>query len=547
MMSKTWKVIRIMLKMQYTSTSKNSYAWLYIVAGLFFIPFLGLIFTLYNNLISAIYNVFAPLQQQSMILGLLFVGISVILFITCIVSVLTAFYFADDVEAYIPFPLHPYQILLGKAASPLIYSYLLSGITYLPMMIIYGNISNGSILYYIYGILLFILLPVIPFVIASVILMFVMRYVNIAKNKDRSKIFAGVFSLAAVILINVIVRLNTDESELMESIGQMMQQQEGLLQWITYFYPPAWFSANSLHQAESITGFLFILLMIILSGLAIILFALLGQKLYLKGVLGMSSGGSGKMSKKKLDKSITSQPIWKSYIKKDLRILLRTPTFLTQCVVQSLFMPVFLLVIFFLDFGSGLTGNITESIPEKNILLILFIVTVFMVSINMTAATAISREGKTWKANLFLPLNQKQVIHCKLIVSYLIGLLPMILLFIIGIIVGLPIKVLMLWGVVFLAINWFSSCIGIILDMNQPKLNWTDEQELFKNRFVPFFGFLMQVVIFGLITIVLWSIDLSNIYLLAVILFAVVLLGIFLAHRYMYKRINHQVFQEINF
>ncbi|MBT2599177.1 hypothetical protein J7E18_09455 [Oceanobacillus sp. ISL-73] len=547
MMSKTWKVIRIMLKMQYTSTGKNNYAWLYILAGLFFIPFLGIIFTLYNNLISAIYNVFAPLQQQSMILGLLFIGMSIILFITCIVSVLTAFYFADDVEAYIPFPLHPYQILLGKAASPFIYSYLLSGITYLPMMIIYGNISNGSILYYIYGILLFILLPVIPFVIASVILMFVMRYVNIAKNKDRSKIFAGVFSLTAVILINVVVRLNTDESKLMESISQTMQEQEGLLQWITYFYPPAWFSANSLHQAESINGFLFILLMIILSGLAIILFAFLGQKLYLKGVLGMSGGSSGKMSDKALDRSIASQPIWKSYIKKDLRILLRTPTFLTQCVVQSLFMPVFLLVIFFLDFGSGIAGEITGSVPEKNLLLLLFIVTVFMVSINMTAATAISREGKTWKANLFLPLNHKQVIHSKLIVSWLIGLLPMILLFIIGIIIELPITVLILWGGLFLAINWFSSCIGLILDMNQPKLNWTDEQELFKNRFIPFFGFLMQVVIFGLIIIILWYIEVSNVYLLAVILFAVISIGIFLAHRYMYKKINQHVFQEINF
>lgn len=547
MMSKTWKVIRIMLKMQYTSTSKNNYAWLYIVAGIFFIPFLGLIFTIYNNLISAIYNVFAPIQQQSMILGLLIIGMSIILFITCIVSVLTAFYFADDVEAYIPFPLHPYQILLGKAASPLIYSYLLSGITYLPMMIIYGNISNGPILYYIYGILLFILLPVIPFVIASIILMFVMRYVNIAKNKDRSKIFAGVFSLAAVILLNVVVRLNTDETELMESIGQTMQKQEGLLQWITYFYPPAWFSANSLHQADSITGFLFLLLMIILSGLAIILFAFLGQKLYLKGVLGMSGGSSGKMSDKALDKSIASQPIWKSYIKKDLRILLRTPTFLTQCVVQSLFMPVFLLVIFFLDFGSGIAGEITGSVPEKNIFLLLFIVSIFMVSINMTAATAISREGKTWKANLFLPLNHKQVIHSKLIVSWLIGLLPMILLFIIGIIIGLPITVLILWGGLFLAINWFSSCTGIILDMNQPKLNWTDEQELFKNRFVPFFGFLMQVVIFGLVTIVLWNINVSNVYLLAIILFAVILIGIFSAHQYMYKRINQHVFQEINF
>ncbi|MFS0752272.1 putative ABC transporter permease subunit [Oceanobacillus sp. 1P07AA] len=546
-MSKTWKVIRIMLKMQYTSTSKNNYTWLYIVAGIFFIPFLGMIFTLYNNLISAIYNVFAPLQQQSMILGLLFIGMSIILFITCIISVLTAFYFADDVEAYIPFPLHPYQILIGKAATPLIYSYMLSGITYLPMMIIYGNISNGPLLYYIYGILLFILLPIIPFVIASVILMFVMRYVNIAKNKDRSKIFAGVFSLAAVILLNVVVRLNTDESELMESIGQTMQEQEGLLQWITYFYPPAWFSANSLHQADSITGFLFLLFMFILSGLAILLFAFLGQKLYLKGVLGMSGGSSGKMSDKALDKSIASQPIWKSYIKKDLRILFRTPTFLTQCVVQSLFMPVFLLVIFFLDFGSGAAGEITGSVPENNVLLLLFIVTVFMGSINMTAATSISREGKTWRANLFLPLNHKQVIHSKLIVSWIIGLLPMILLFVIGIIIEIPVKILILWGILFLAINWFSSCIGIILDMNQPKLNWTDEQELFKNRFVPFFGFLMQGVIFGLITIVLWNIDVSNVYLLAVILFAVISLGVFLAHRYMYKRINQHVFQEINF
>ncbi|MFD1387444.1 hypothetical protein ACFQ4Z_11565 [Oceanobacillus oncorhynchi subsp. oncorhynchi] len=544
MMRNTWTITKIMLRMQYSSAGKQSNAWIYIIVSLILIPFFIMLMQGINSMVTYAYHMLAEVNQESMLLGLALLFIAVILFFLSFIMILSAFYFSDDITAYIPLPVHPYQLLIGKAANPLIYNYGIAALLFLPFFFMYGSISSAPILFYVYGFILFIIFPIIPFSLVAVILMFIMRYVNIAKNKDRSKIFMGIGSLLFVILVNVLVRLNMDDAAMLDTFTTYMQEQEGLLRMITMIFPPAYFGAGSLHFAADWSGLLFLLALLAVFILCVLLFIWAGQRFYLKGVRGMSSGSKGNLSAKASQKLTQQRSILKTYLLKEFKMIFRTPAFLMQCVIQALFFPVFITVILFLDMGNDLAAYVPAA-PEKNLFLILFMISIFLLSTNVTASTAISREGASIKLNLFLPIPFQHLINAKLYVAYLMSVLPFLLLIGVGIYVNIPAHILIGWVGVTLLYNWLAVVINFFIDVYHPKLHWTDEQELFKGRFIPFFISLGQIALFGIITIILWNMNITNVYLIMLILLLLTFIVTDIAHVYLRKKVTLKTLQNL--
>ncbi|WP_193064754.1 putative ABC transporter permease subunit [Oceanobacillus oncorhynchi] len=544
MMRNTWTITKIMLRMQYSSAGKQSNTWIYIIVSLILIPFFIMLMQGIHSMVTHAYHMLAEVNQESMLLGLALLFIAAILFFLSFIMILSAFYFSDDITAYIPLPVHPYQLLVGKAANPLIYNYGIAALLFLPFLFMYGSISSAPILFYVYGFILFIIFPIIPFSLVAVILMFIMRYVNIAKNKDRSKIFMGIGSLLFVILVNVLVRLNMDDAAMLDTFTTYMQEQEGLLRMITIIFPPAYFGAGSPHFAADWSGLLFLLALLAVFILCVLLFIWAGQRFYLKGVRGMSSGSKGNLSAKASQKLTQQRSILKTYLLKEFKMIFRTPAFLMQCVIQALFFPVFITVILFLDMGNDLAALVSAA-PEKNLFLTLFMISIFLLSTNVTASTAISREGASIKLNLFLPIPFQHLINAKLYVAYLMSMLPFLLLIGVGIYVNIPIHIFIGWIGITLLYNWLAVVINFFIDVYHPKLHWTDEQELFKGRFIPFFISLGQIALFGMITIILWNMNITNVYLIMLILLLSTFIVTDIAHIYLRKKVSLKTLQNL--
>lgn len=137
-MSKTWKLIRIMLKMQYSRVGKkNSQTILWIVALLFLLPMAFVYISIVRSALTAFYNVLEPLGQESLIVGVLLLSVHVVLLLVSFITILNAFYFAEDIDSFIPFPVQPYQLLLAKSAGPMIYLYGTAALFFLPVFFIY--------------------------------------------------------------------------------------------------------------------------------------------------------------------------------------------------------------------------------------------------------------------------------------------------------------------------------------------------------------------------------------------------------------------------
>ncbi|WP_100011378.1 putative ABC transporter permease subunit [Lentibacillus sediminis] len=547
-MNKTWLLVKTMLKMQYSKAgTSQSQIWLYVVAGIFLLPVLFILIPAIQMLVTAMYEVLAPANQESLILGMLLLGLHILLFMISLVTVINSFYFAEDIQSFIPLPLQPYQLLLAKAANPFLYLYLTAGAVFLPVFYFYGLASDASFLYFLYGIPVFLLLPLIPFTIASLLLMPVMRFVNISKNKDRSKVAGGILSLLFIIFINVLIRLNTDTDGLVENVALSLQEGDGLLRMLTIYYPPAYISTLALSNPLSLTGILSFAGMIAMSAAALVLFLWMGQLLYLKGLLGTGSGNKRPTASKKVQKKISARPVWLSYLQKELRIIFRTPAFLMQCVVQSLFGPVFIVIILMLDFENNSFSGLLGGFSGKQTILLLFIATVFIMGSNGTAISSVSREGKNWHANLFLPLKPAQYFFSKIAAAWVINLFTVLLaLFIFVFFLQLPVGTLLAWLLVVLLASWFTSAVGTYLDFLDPKLNWTDEQEVFKWRITSLLSLLITAGPFGLIVLVLWRVNaVEGLYVTSLVLLVILAISILIIHQLLRKKINTNWQQQI--
>ncbi len=111
--------------------------------------------------------------------------------------VISAFYFSRDLEFLIPLPLKPFEVMASKFAVIMINEYLTVMIIVLPVLVGYGVLARGGLPYWTNGVLVYLLLPVIPLAVVSLLVVLMMRFVNLSRKKD-ALILAGSVLLIAV-------------------------------------------------------------------------------------------------------------------------------------------------------------------------------------------------------------------------------------------------------------------------------------------------------------------------------------------------------------
>ncbi|TGB05339.1 putative ABC transporter permease subunit [Halobacillus salinus] len=509
-MAKTWLLIKTMVKMQLSTAGKSDLEKAgYGCLVLFAIPLGLLLLSILNSMIDTLYTSLAPTGNENVILGLLFVMMTFIFLFVSLSTVLSSFYFAEDVESFIPLPFQPYQIVMGKAAVPFLSLYGVNTLVLLPSLIIYGIHSASGPVYYIFSLVLWLVAPVVPFVLTAATIMFIMRFANIAKNKDRTKIIMGSLGFAFAIGVNILFRLDSGGTG--GGMSEMVLEQNALLGLVTKFFPTAYFSSIALTSPTSIIGSLNFLAMIALSFAGILLFMTIGQQWYFKGVLGLSGGTRSTFKENDLKRRTEKRQVLWSLLLKEWKTIVRTPTFFTQILIQSLFFPVFILILLLLQ-SSGSLSTMASRIngwDDSTSLLVLFAFTIIGLGVNPASFSSISREGKSWFNNLYLPIPAPLIVTSKLLVSFFLNVLSLLIISIaILFLFEVSLSVWFIWFLASIVASWITSIIGFLLDFHQPKLNWTDEREVFKGRMIGFFALAAEALVFGLLLILLWAVPL---------------------------------------
>ncbi|MBC2581187.1 putative ABC transporter permease subunit [Clostridium sp. DJ247] len=462
-------------------------AALFFILVMAFIPSIMLLITFVKNA----YDVLQGINQQGIIIAMGISFVNIIIFFFGIFYSNNVLYFTKDIDNLLPLPLKPWQILGAKFTVALFYEYITELVVLLPLIGVYGIKSNAGILFYIYCIILFLTIPIIPLGIASIINMIIMSFTNVGKHKDIFKIAGGILAMFLAVGFNIFMQKAAISGNHPEQLLKMLTEgNNSLVIMSNKVFPGSIIAARAIILSDSYEGIISLLLFLIITVSVTFVFLALGQKLYFRGVIGISESSSKRkeLSELQLNKSMVSNSPLKSLIIRETRILVRTPIFFMNCIMMNFLWPIFLII-----------PLVTQPELLKSVIQVSAIVrdpkltgivagasiaaSIFLSSSNLIAATAISREGQNIFVSKFIPVSFGTQIMAKVLTGVLFGLVSIVMIIVISIILIKPPTYLIL--TVFIAAlpgTFFSSFVGIFIDLNFPKLNWDNEVKAVKQN-----------------------------------------------------------------
>lgn len=476
------------------------------------------------------YGMLAAIQQEGLILGTGFTIVSMTVFFFSIFYVMSVFYFSKDIESLLPLPLKPSEILAAKFTVVLCYEYLTELVFLAPVLIGFGVAAGGGLPYYLYSILIFLTLPLLPLVYASILSMLAMRFTNLARNRDRFRIIGGIIAMAVAIGINAVITKLGNASMGPEELQRLMEQGNnsyvGIMSGIFFSNR---FAVMALLHSGALKGLVNLILFVLICILFVMLFLSFGESMYFKGVIGMSEAYSRRRryTGTELRRVSRQASALKAYTLKELRLLFRTPVYFMNCVLMNFIYPVFFLIPFIVQPEEmnelrGLSTYITGGEKSGVVLAAAFGISVFVTATNGITSSAISREGTGIFVNKYLPVSYKTQIMAKVLSGMsmgAVGTASMLL----AAVIFIPVPALLILLVVLVSLLGiaFSSFTGILIDLNFPKLVWDNEQKAVKQNFNVVLNMLAGIVLAGItvfISIVL-NFTLMMTFLLILVLF----------------------------
>ena len=135
--------------------------WIVLVVAL---AAIGLGPTIYGYLhfLKIIYEILLPLGQQQAVLAFGVLSGQMLVLLFGLYYVISAFYFSRDLEMLIPLPFKPVEVMASKFAVILVNEYLTIAVFVLPVVVYFGILSKAGLPYWVNGLLVYLLLPVIP-------------------------------------------------------------------------------------------------------------------------------------------------------------------------------------------------------------------------------------------------------------------------------------------------------------------------------------------------------------------------------------------------
>ena len=472
----------------YNKEDKKKAIVLVILLALGFMPLLKSLSASTSN----IYDILKQINEESIILYMGIAATSLAIFIFAIFHVMNTFYFSMDIENLIPLPLRSYEIIGSKLILIIIYEYITEIIFLLPVLIQYGIKINAGLVYYIYGAIIFLINPIVPTILCTILIMVIMRFSNLGKNKDRFKMISGVVALSIGIGINLFIQSITSRNQSKDQIENMIMTIKGkYVGVLSKIFPTTKSGVYSLIEHNNFKGFIYICLFLIITLLFLVAFIYIGEKLYLKGVVGISETTSTRKAIEDADlhRYTKKRSVITSYVLKEIKVLLRTPIYFMNCILMNFLWPVFFIA------PIAMQGELSEIIQEVNailqdidgikfVVIIAFSVVLFITATNGIAASSISREGQNLYFNKFVLLDAKNMFMAKILTAVIIEFVSIFfILLTISLIIKVPLIVIISIVIITIPAMFFSSLMGLIIDLYYPKLNWDNEQKAVKQNF----------------------------------------------------------------
>lgn len=438
--------------------------------------------------IKEMYFTLQPIGQERAILAMGLLAGQIIVLIFGIYYVLSAFYFSQDLEMLIPLPLRPFEVLLSKFIVLMVNEYLTIAFIVMPFIVTFGVLDKGGLYYWLTSAIVYLALPVIPLVLVSGIIVAMMRCINMSRKKDILILVGGIALLAAAFGFQILTQRAQNGETDSQQIVALLTSPDGLLQRIGAGFPPSIWAAKAISAGFSTEGLTNLAGFLAVSLTLFTVMIVVAERFFYRGVIGIREiGGSRRLlTRSEMSRRMSSgrRPIFAIFMR-EFRIMNRTPVFLLNGVLIVVILPVFLILT--TRTGAGpLAGNEQKLMTSGGPLSIILILAIFMIisgSLNGTASSTFSREGKEFWISRVIPVSPREQVAAKFIHSYLtasLGIVSALVVFA----VFFPLKFAdgaVACGLALVATALLTA-VGMIIDLARPLLDWTNPQKAIKQN-----------------------------------------------------------------
>ena len=461
-----------------------------IICLLFIAGFIAGLSFLYSTII------FAALKNFNLerYLPILFYFVTeLMIFIFSIYKVKPLLFDPKDNDLLFSLPIKQNSILRSRICNLLIFNYIMSILIFLTSFIAYIVFSKISMIYVLHGILISIILPILPTILACVIGYFI---AYISSKVTHKNLIETVLTISFFMVILV-------SSIFIQKIGMLFVNN---IESIDIVISKFMFNLNLVK--EIISGNIICEIIYVFINIAIfMIFTFLLSKGYGKITNKLKESKVKNVNKKVEFKKKNSQLI--CLIKKEAKKFFSIPIYIFNAAFGLVLIVLATIASVFFDFNEIISLTLQEigymSNATSNIFPIILLMFSFVIAVTNISASSISFEGKNLWIIKTLPVDEKKILKSKVLFSVIIVqsvLTPCLI--IMSILQKLSIYQFLMIFILNIVQSFVISLFGVIINLKYPNLEYTTEAQVVKQSMSSFVSaFIPMILIFALVYVYL--------------------------------------------
>jgi ABC-2 type transport system permease protein len=385
----------------------------------------------------------------------------VVLFFTTIFKVKGTIFGFKDYDMVMSLPISTSGVIISRLIILYSINAIFVIIFMVPMMLAYAILMVPSPLFYLYGIVALLFIPLIPIVVSSVIGTIVAYIATRFRHNNLLTILLTMGLLGAIIGFPFTL-VNQKEQQLVDMSKAVSAQ-------VNTLYPLAGLYTKAVVEYDVIALLTFILI----SMIAFLIYTILVKAVFIKLNTAIMTGSYRK--KFVLGKVKTSSPLH-AFFNKELKRYLSSSNYVINTAFAVVMFTMGTVALFFVDLNplinAGLpAGAVTYAVP-----VFLF----FCVGLCCTTMSAISLEGKSLWIMKSLPVEPKTIYKAKIAVNLLVLSPCLIDAFLLGLALKMSIWQSLVLVFMAAACGVGISLYGILVNLRFPNFNWSNELIIIK-------------------------------------------------------------------
>jgi ABC-2 type transport system permease protein len=442
-----------------------------------------------THVARAMVAVGATVGQPGLVFALSFLVAQVMALNFGVITVISVFYFSDDLSILVPLPVSAGAVVVARFLMVLSGGYLTALVVMLPAVIAYAPAFVGAYTaagwFWVSLLATFVLAPVLPLALAAIAGIGLMRVIN-RRHRDLVLVLLSLAIVAGAMAFQF-AALRVPPGATSAYLQRIMTERFGLITAVGRAFPPSAWAAVAVTTAGTMEGLAAFGKLAGASALGVLAMVLAGGRMYYAGLIGGQEVAARRrqFARLKLNEQLRTATVLTALFRREWRLFMRVPIFVVNGFVGAVVLPI--AMIFPVVAQTGGLGraiaalSATPRATEITTLAVAALIA-FVGAMNTTASTSISREGRQFWISKVIPVLATDQARAKLLfalVGSIICAVPITGALAVVVHPGL-VPVICAAGMGVLA-SMVGLVLGFAFDLSRPFFKWTNPQQVSEN------------------------------------------------------------------